>query len=324
MMKTFGLTLAGLAAMATSAAADDLSRSIMRPTPVASGMVAGNLPGGDGAASYYIAVELRPGTLMTQLSVAGRANTGKRLTFELLDADARVAASASVAGELDPKIEQTRNFPIDSAGRYTIRLTAEGNETGTYCLLMGGPSMPNAAAANCPAAAPAMAPRPAVVAVAAPPAVIAVPAPPAEAPARPQVIAQVIPRHFEVITTKCEERLRVGSDFLFDFDRADVRPEAGQTLDEIATRVAAAKNAVMIEGHTDGKGTDGYNQTLSERRAISVRASLTSRGLPVEQLNIRGYGKSRPVADNTRPDGSDDPDGRQKNRRVEVVLNTCK
>jgi outer membrane protein OmpA-like peptidoglycan-associated protein len=80
----------------------------------------------------------------------------------------------------------------------------------------------------------------------------------------------------------------------------------------------------MIEGHTDAKGTDSYNQTLSEKRAISVRASLTSRGVPIERLNIRGYGKTRPVAQNEKSDGSDDPEGRQKKRRVEVVVNTCK
>jgi len=79
----------------------------------------------------------------------------------------------------------------------------------------------------------------------------------------------------------------------------------------------------MIEGHTDGKGSDTYNQALSERRAIAVRASLTERGLPLDHLNIRGFGKTRPVAQNQFPDGADEPEGRQKNRRVEVVRNTC-
>jgi outer membrane protein OmpA-like peptidoglycan-associated protein len=216
----------------------------------------------------------------------------------------------------------TKSFPIDSAGRYVIRLTAEGKETGTYCVLMGGAAMPNATAASCPvaaaaaAAAPVTPATPIVSPVAPAVRVLQVPAPVVAAPA-PQ-------RSYEVIVSKCEERLRVGSDFLFDFDRAEVRPEAGSTLDEIAAHLAAANNAVMIEGHTDAKGTDTYNQTLSERRAISVRASLTTRGMPVDRLNIRGFGKSRPVAQNERPDGSDDPEGRQKNRRVEVVLNTCK
>jgi outer membrane protein OmpA-like peptidoglycan-associated protein len=313
MKNVINWTLVGLVAIATPALADELSKSIMRPTPVTSGMVAGNLPGGEGSTSYYIAVDLRPGTLMTQLSVAGRANTGKQLSFDILNAEARVAAGTYVSAGLDPKAELTKNFPIDSAGRTVIRLTIEGKETGTYCVLMGGTALPDATAANCPAVAAA-----APAAPPAPPAAIA-----AEAPAK-AAEAPEPRRNFEVIVSKCEERLRLGSDFLFDFDRAELRAEAAPTLDEIAGRLAAARQAVMIEGHTDAKGTDGYNQTLSERRAIAVRGSLTSRGLPVERLNIRGYGKSRPVAQNEKPDGSDDPDGRQKNRRVEVVLNTCR
>jgi outer membrane protein OmpA-like peptidoglycan-associated protein len=307
MKNALRLALAGVVAVATQAAADELSKSIMRPTPVASGMVAGNLPGGDGPTSYYVAVDLQPGSLVTQLAIAGRPNTDKKLTLELLNAEARVAASTYVMAGLDAKAESTKNFAIDSAGHYVIRIITEGKETGTYCVLMGGAALPNAAAANCPA--PAAAPAAAELPVAAPAAAMQ---------------AQVPARNFEVIVSKCEERLRVGSDFLFDFDRAEVRTEAGPTLDDIAAHLAAANKAVMIEGHTDAKGSDGYNQALSERRAISIRASLTSRGLPVDRLNIRGFGKSRPVADNAKPDGSDDPQGRQKNRRVEVVLNTCK
>ncbi len=143
-------------------------------------------------------------------------------------------------------------------------------------------------------------------------------------PVRVAVVAPAAPAAaLEVIQSTCEERLRIGSDFLFDFDRAELRPEAAPTLDEIARRLAAAKQAVMIEGHTDGKGTDGYNQTLSERRANAVRVTLATRGLAIERMGIRGYGKGRPVAPNEKADGSDDPDGRQKNRRVEVVLNIC-
>jgi len=314
-------------AATTPISPDGLSRSIMRPTPVTSGVIAGNLPGGDGAATFYITVDLKPGALLTQLSVAGRANSGKRLTFDLLNADARVAAGTYVSADLAARNELTKSFPIDSAGRYIVRLTTEGAETGTYCVLMGGTALPDGAA-GCPsttAAAPvappaaAVAPNPATAVPAAP---AALPTPPAPAAVK---VVEVPPRshNFEVILAKCEERLRVGSDFLFDFDRADVRSEAGPTLDEIAARLTKSGHGIMIEGHTDGKGSDTYNQALSERRAIAVRASLTERGLPLDRLNIRGFGKTRPVAQNQFPDGADDPEGRQKNRRVEVVTNTC-
>jgi len=59
------------------------------------------------------------------------------------------------------------------------------------------------------------------------------------------------------------------------------------------------------------------------RRAAAVRTALIERGAPGNQLVIHGYGKSSPIAPNEQPDGSDDPAGRQKNRRVEVVINTC-
>jgi hypothetical protein len=194
MKKVINWAAVGLLASLTPAAADELSKSVMRPTPVTSGMVAGNLPGGEGSTSYYIAVDLHQGTLMTQLSVAGRANTGKKLTFDLLNAEARVAAGTYVMAGLDPKAEVTKNFPIDSAGHYVIRLTVEGRETGTYCVLMGGTALPDATAANCPSAA-AAAPSPA------PPPVKIVEAPEPPPP----------PRNYEVIVSKCEERLVVNT-----------------------------------------------------------------------------------------------------------------
>jgi outer membrane protein OmpA-like peptidoglycan-associated protein len=209
-----------------------------------------------------------------------------------------------------------------------MRLTVEGEETGTFCLLMGGTALPNAKPPTCPAAVAA-----AVVAPPAPPpVVVAPPPPPTPAPVvetpppapAPKVVEVVpAPKPVEVIVSKCEERLRVGSDFLFDFDRAQVRPEADVALEEVAAHINAAGKRVMVEGHTDAKGSDGYNQTLSERRASAVRLALTERGVSDARMIVRGLGKSRPIAPNEHADGSDDPDGRQKNRRVEVVINTC-
>jgi outer membrane protein OmpA-like peptidoglycan-associated protein len=300
-------------ASAAPAAADDFSTSVMRPTPVdpSTGMVAGKLPGGTGSASYYFAVDLHTGDLMTQFQINGRPNGERRLTLQVLDADAKVAASTFVRAGFGAKDEGTKSFAIDASGRHVIRLIVEGEETGTFCVLMGGTALPNAKATGCPApaaTAPVIVPPP----IAAAPAPVAMPAPPPPAP-----------KAVEVIISKCEERLRVGSDFLFDFDRADVRPEADDALAEVARHITAAHKAVMIEGHTDGKGTDGYNQGLSERRAATVRAALISRGSRDTQLIIHGFGKSRPIAPNQQADGSDDPAGRQKNRRVEVVIDTC-
>jgi len=84
-----------------------------------------------------------------------------------------------------------------------------------------------------------------------------------------------------------------------------------------------AKGVVRIEGHTDSKGNPPYNQKLSERRADSVRLWLVEReGLSNMKFATQGFGATRPKVPNTKPDGSDDPDGRQTNRRVEIVFGT--
>ena len=62
---------------------------------------------------------------------------------------------------------------------------------------------------------------------------------------------------------------------------------------------------------------------LSEKRAITVRGWLVNHGYVPEGTPIEGLGQRNPVAPNTRPDGSDDPEGRQKNRRIEIVIDTC-
>jgi outer membrane protein OmpA-like peptidoglycan-associated protein len=328
-MKTRILCMLAFAGgFAGAAWADDLSTSVMRPTPVTTGVVAGSLPGGQGATSYYVALDLVAGNLVTQLQVAGTPNTDKRLDLELLDASARATDSVYVMAGLDRKGEGTKTFPIDRAGRYVLRVKAEGKETGTYCVLLGGSALPNVKAPNCPAppapvivAAPPPPPPP-------PPRVVQSPPPlpppavieaPVVAPEPPKPVAKPV----EVITTRCEERLRVGSDFLFDFDRAELRAEAAPALAELSQRIVRADKTVLIEGHTDAKGTDSYNQGLSERRAVAVRTALVVGGLSQARLNVRGFGKTRPVVANQYPDGSDDPDGRQRNRRVEVVINTC-
>jgi outer membrane protein OmpA-like peptidoglycan-associated protein len=117
-------------------------------------------------------------------------------------------------------------------------------------------------------------------------------------------------------------KINLAADVLFDFDKADLRPEAGPALDKVAAVLQSyPKAAVLIEGHTDAKGNDAYNQKLSERRADSVRRWLGGHGIGTA-MTTRGWGRARPVAPNTKPNGADDPVGRQKNRRVEITVNT--
>lgn len=119
-----------------------------------------------------------------------------------------------------------------------------------------------------------------------------------------------------------EIKINLAADVLFDFDKSTLRPEAGPALGKlIAVLQSYPKAAVLIEGHTDGKGNDQYNQRLSEQRANSVRQWLVEHGVATA-MTTRGWGKTRPIAPNTKPNGADDPEGRQKNRRVEITVNT--
>lgn len=126
----------------------------------------------------------------------------------------------------------------------------------------------------------------------------------------------------QVKETGQEVRIELAADVLFDFDKADLRPAAQKTLRQAAGIIHdKAKGAVRIEGHTDSKGDDAYNQKLSERRAASVKAwFIDKEGLGKLQFTTQGFGEKKPVASNTKPDGSDDPEGRQKNRRVEIIM----
>lgn len=131
------------------------------------------------------------------------------------------------------------------------------------------------------------------------------------------------PGQLQTVKESCRTRLVFGSDTLFAFDKADLTPEAEVTLVKVAEQVKESKGKVTIEGHTDGKGSDSYNQGLSERRARSVRDWLVSRKATAPGTPIAGFGKRKPIAPNANADGSDNPDGRALNRRVEVVIATC-
>jgi outer membrane protein OmpA-like peptidoglycan-associated protein len=103
---------------------------------------------------------------------------------------------------------------------------------------------------------------------------------------------------------------------LFDVNKATLRSEARQRLDEIAQQLNRYGDSrfITIEGHTDSTGSAKYNQKLSESRANSVKQALLSRGIAAHRINTEGFGQTRPTASNT------DASGRQLNRRVEIIL----
>jgi outer membrane protein OmpA-like peptidoglycan-associated protein len=122
--------------------------------------------------------------------------------------------------------------------------------------------------------------------------------------------------------TPQEIKINLQGDVLFDFDKADLKPASEPSLEKVVTVLKAYPTAqVQIDGHTDGKGNASYNQGLSERRAASVAKWLGAHsGLNAANLHTKGWGATKPVAPNAKPDGSDNPEGRQKNRRVEITV----
>ena len=120
--------------------------------------------------------------------------------------------------------------------------------------------------------------------------------------------------------TDTEIQIELSSDVLFDFDKSDLRPVAVPGLLKMVTVMQSYPAYLCtIGGHTDGRGGKEYNQKLSERRVNSVKTWLVGNGAS-NQMNTQGFGDTKPVVSNTKPDGSDDPDGRQKNPRVEITL----
>ncbi|HEU4419812.1 MAG TPA: OmpA family protein [Planctomycetota bacterium] len=104
-------------------------------------------------------------------------------------------------------------------------------------------------------------------------------------------------------------------DILFDVDKASLKEGTMQRLYRLVTFLKEYPDrGVLVEGYTDSTGSESYNQSLSERRAESVRTFLTQNGIAANRVLARGYGKAYPVASN------DTAEGRQRNRRVDIVI----
>ena len=117
-------------------------------------------------------------------------------------------------------------------------------------------------------------------------------------------------------------RIDLNADVLFEFDQATLLPKAEEVLQRAAAFLKEkGRGTVRIEGHTDSKGDDAYNLRLSLKRADAVKRWMSEKGgVAAAQMTSKGLGEKNPIAPNTKPDGSDDPEGRQKNRRVEIVI----
>jgi outer membrane protein OmpA-like peptidoglycan-associated protein len=118
----------------------------------------------------------------------------------------------------------------------------------------------------------------------------------------------------------CEEDKVVIPDTMFDFGQDVLTPAGRETLRRVANDLKKLPQAKLgIEGHTDSVGGHAYNMDLSRRRAEAVKAFfIEEKVLGAEQFQTEGFGETRPVAPNRKPNGHDNPKGRQRNRRVEI------
>jgi len=128
------------------------------------------------------------------------------------------------------------------------------------------------------------------------------------------------------VTTNADDSLviHIRGDILFDFDKAWLHWQAEETLGKVWFFINARPEygRIRIEGHTDNKEKiPGYNVDLSRRRAKTVEDYFGKNPLDKpRKFERNGLGAAKPVAPNTKPDGSDNPEGREKNRRVEIYL----
>lgn len=112
-----------------------------------------------------------------------------------------------------------------------------------------------------------------------------------------------------------QSKITLQADTLYDFDKSTLKPEGKATLDKIARDLSKIKLEVIIAvGNTDSVGSDAYNMALGQRRAQSVKAYLTSKGVDGSRIYTESKGKSNPVASNATADG------RAKNRRTDIEV----
>lgn len=111
------------------------------------------------------------------------------------------------------------------------------------------------------------------------------------------------------------------NNIFFDYNQATLRPESKKELNKLVSFLKGNPDvAIVIGGHTDSRGNDEYNMNLSQERSESVSSYLAASGIDASRLSARGYGESKPIAKNENADGSDNPKGRQLNRRIEISI----
>ncbi len=137
---------------------------------------------------------------------------------------------------------------------------------------------------------------------------------------RDYVLSDTLAIHFD-LDLKPEKPV-VLDNIYFEYDRFDLLPEVKTVLDTGLIPFLRAKPTLRIElsAHTDNTGKPAYNRELSFQRAESVKNYLIEQGIEAHRMVAKGYGEKQPIAPNQHPDGSDNPEGRAQNRRVEFKI----
>jgi len=118
-----------------------------------------------------------------------------------------------------------------------------------------------------------------------------------------------------------KNKVFVLNNIYFELDKSDIRPDAAAELDKLVQLLNDNPEIkIELSSHTDSIASEEYNMALSQRRAESTVNYLVRKGIDASRLVAKGYGESRPVARNTNPDGTDNPAGRQRNRRTEFKI----
>ena len=137
-----------------------------------------------------------------------------------------------------------------------------------------------------------------------------------------EVVLETVLTQAEVNTTLNTGNTLAINSVMFVYDQVKLIEESQSKLDKIVNYMNEYKDAqLVINGHTDSRGEAAYNYWLSSARSNKIRNYLRKAGIKYSRMETHGYGESKPIADNENSDGSDNPSGRQKNRRVEFIVN---
>jgi outer membrane protein OmpA-like peptidoglycan-associated protein len=107
----------------------------------------------------------------------------------------------------------------------------------------------------------------------------------------------------------------------FDYDKSEINQAYLKDIEVLYATYKQHKEAyIEISGHTDSKGSESHNKTLSQLRADAVKKYLVNKGVPKDHIITKAIGEEQPISPNINPDGSDNPEGRSNNRRTDIKI----